>query len=385
MSTERIYETDGGAVSFEARVTGCRECANGFEITLDRTAFFPGGGGQEPDNGALDGKPVLSLYETGGEIVHVLSSPLAAGARVRGELDRETRLRRMQNHGGEHIISGIVNRLYGLNNVGFHMGSDDITVDFDGVLDRERLVEAERLANLAVAENRRITVSTPPPDVLATLNYRSKKPLEGRVRIVEIEGFDRCACCAPHLPSTGSVGMIKILDFIHYKGGVRVHLLCGLDALDDYHRRYCADAELSALLSAKQSGLTDAVRRLYDECGALRGECGELRRRLMQYRADAVPPTDGNICLFEDTDPNTARYLVKLCLDKCGGICAVFSGDDSIGYKFIMASRTRDLCAALPELSRALSARGGGSPAMIQGTAGAAGQVIREFFGNRSD
>ncbi len=382
MSTEKIYEMRGDVYTLDACVTSCEKTENGFEIILDKTIFFPGGGGQEADSGTLGGVRVLAMSERGDDVVHLLPTPLEVGQAVECRLDAPIRLRRMQNHGGEHIVSGIVNRKYGFNNVGFHMGEDDITIDFDGVLDRGQLQEVEILANLAITEDRPIGVSFPAPDQLAALDYRSKKELSGRVRIVEIEGFDRCACCAPHLPRTGMVGIIKLLDFIHYKGGIRVHLLCGLDALEDYHRRYTASAEISTLLSAPQNDISAAVTRLHEENGQLRGEIGELRRRLLTLRADSIAPTDGNICIFEEADANGMRYLANICVEKCGGVCAVFSGDDQNGYKYIIASRTQNLRELVPIINQELSARGGGSPQMIQGSCTATKTEIEKFFQN---
>lgn len=287
----------------------------------------------------------------------------------------------MQNHGGEHIVSGIVYRRYGYHNVGFHMGEDDITIDFDGVLDRAQLLEVEREANVAIAENRRVSISFPSSEELARLDYRSKRPLEGRVRIVEIEGMDRCACCAPHFEHTGCIGLIKILDVMHYKGGVRVHLLCGLDALEDYERRYAATLAISARLSVPQAEVAAAVEQLSAEAGRLRGECGELRRRLLALKAEQLTASGGNLCLFEQLEAADMRYLVNLCQDKCG-ICAVFSGDDASGYRYIIAGRDRDMRALATELNRALSGRGGGSTQMIQGSVGATRDAIEKFFEN---
>ena len=380
MSTEKIFETRGDVYETFATVTGCQATEGGFAVTLDKTPFFPGGGGQEADVGTINGYEVKKLKEVDDDIIHVVQNELKVGDHVTCALDKEIRLRRMQNHGGEHIVSGIVNRKYGFNNVGFHMGADDITIDFDGVLDRDQLREIEHLANMAIIEDRPISVFFPSPEELDVLEYRSKKALSGRVRIVEIEGFDRCACCAPHLPRTGMVGMIKILDFLHYKGGIRVHLLCGLDALDDYHRRYAAAAEISTLLSAPQSDIATAVARLHEENGQLRGELGELRRKLLTLRADAVSATDGNICLFEDADANGMRLLFNLCVEKCGGICAVFSGDDEHGYKFIAGSKTQNARDLIPLMRDVLSARGGGKLEMIQGSCEATREKIEEFF-----
>ena len=384
MSTEKIFETRGDVYEILATVTDCQATEGGFAVTLDRTPFFPGGGGQEADVGTINGFSVIKITEVGEDIIHIVQNKFKVGDTVNCVLNKETRLRRMQNHGGEHIVSGIVNRKYGFNNVGFHMGEDDITIDFDGVLDRAQLCEIEHLANMAIIEDRPINVFFPSPAELDVLEYRSKKALSGRVRIVEIEGFDRCACCAPHLPRTGMVGLIKILDFIHYKGGIRVHLLCGLDALDDYHRRYTASAEISTLLSAPQGDIFAAVTRLHEENGQLRGEIGELRRKLLTLRADAVSATEGNICLFEDADANGMRHLFNLCVEKCGGVCAIFSGDDDHGYKFIVGSKTQNARELIPLMRDALSARGGGKPEMIQGSCEATREKIKEFFKNFS-
>lgn len=381
MEILKIYENDGHARAFEAKVLSCeaKDCGR-FAVILDKTAFFPEGGGQAADTGSLGEAKVLDVREKDGIPIHFTDSPLEVGAYVHGEIDYAQRFRRMQNHSGEHIVSGIVNRLYGYNNVGFHMGEEDITIDFDGVLDRAQLREVERLANEAVVANRSILISYPDPDTLATLEYRSKKALEGRVRIVEIEGFDRCACCAPHLERTGEVGIIKILDFIHYKGGVRVHLLCGFDVLEDYHRRYESTKAVSELLSVPQSDVVDGVEALQSECGRLRGELGELKRRLMDFRAAEVKECEGNICIFENVEANLARYLVNACVEKCGGVCGVFSGDDEAGYKYIIAARRTGLRAAAKEINAALGGRGGGSDEMIQGSITATAERIIEYF-----
>lgn len=381
METLKIYETDGHAKEFDAIVVSCEALGDGrHAVVLDRTAFFPEGGGQAADTGTVGDANVIDVQEKNGVPVHFTDRPLEVGASVHGKIDYEERFRRMQNHSGEHIVSGIVNRLYGYNNIGFHMGEDDITIDFDGVLDRAQLCEVEKIANEAVAANRRILVSFPDAEALATLEYRSKKELEGRVRIVEIEGFDRCACCAPHLKMTGEVGIIKILDFIHYKGGVRVHLLCGFDALEDYHRRYESTKRVSELLSVPQSEIVGGVEALQTECGRLRGEVGELKRRIMDIRADEVKECDGNICIFENTEPNLARYLVNACVSKCGGVCGVFSGDDESGYKYIIAARREGLRAAAKNINAALGGRGGGSDEMIQGSIAASAEKIIEYF-----
>lgn len=380
MSTEKIYETQGELFELEACVTACHRVADGWEITLDRTILFPGGGGQLPDSGSIGELPVLAIREQGDEIRYTVGRELRPGTQVICCIDADLRRRRMQNHGGEHIISGIAYRKYGYHNVGFHMGEDDITIDFDGLLDRAQLLEIEREANAAIAENRRVSISFPSAAELAVLDYRSKRPLEGRVRIVEIEGMDRCACCAPHFEHTGCIGQIKLLDVLHYKGGVRVHLLCGLDALEDHERRYAATADISARLSVPQAEVAEAVAQLSAEVGRLRGECGELRRRLLTLKAEALPHGD-RLCLFETLEAGDMRYLVNL-LQERAALCAVFTGDDAAGYKYIMAGRDRDMRALAAEFNRALNGRGGGSAQMVQGSVRASRGEIENYFNN---
>lgn len=387
MSTERIYETRGEIMQCASRVTACRIIDGGFAVALDRTVFFPGGGGQAMDEGELmhgaTGKceKVTALLDEYGEIWHCVAHEFERGEEVLCRINAELRSVRMQNHGGEHIVSGIVYRRYGFRNVGFHMGEDDMTIDFDGVLGRAELSAVEREANLAVMQNLPVKVFFPTPEELAALDYRSKKALTGRVRIVEIEGMDRCACCAPHFAHTGCIGLIKILDFIHYKGGVRVHLQCGLNALEDYDRRYRATADISARLSVPQDDVAGAVAQLLTDCGRLRGECGELWRRLLTLRVESIVPVGGNICHFEQLDATQMQFLVNLCLEKCDGICAVFSGDDSVGYKYIVAGRNRDMRAFAAEFNRALHGRGGGSAQMIRGSTLASRADIEKYFG----
>lgn len=386
MATEKVYETHGEVMELTSRVTACRACEGGFAVALEQTVFFPGGGGQAADSGELVctatgvRAPVAYLLEEGDEVWHCVAHEICPGAEVVCRIDADARRRRMQNHGGEHLVSGIVYRRYGLHNVGFHMGADDMTIDLDGLLDRETLESVEREANMAVTENRAVRISFPTPQELAVLDYRSKKALSGRVRIVEIDGMDRCACCAPHFEHTGCIGIIKILDVLHYKGGVRVHILCGLDALEDYGRRYKATADISARLSVPQAEVAGAVAELAAETGRLRGECGQLRRQLLTLKADAIQATEGNICLFEPLDGADMRYFVNLCQEKCGGICVLFSGDDETGYRYILASRSRDMRALAPELNRVLAGRGGGSAQMIQGSVSAVRCEIENYI-----
>ena len=380
--TQRLFDIDSKLCEFDVVVLNCEKREDGkFDVVLDKTAFFPNEGGQACDLGTLGGISVLSVDERGGIIVHTLDNPLEVGDTVHGAIEWESRFRKMQNHTGEHIISGLVFKRFGYNNVGFHLGADDVTADFDGELTESDIRLIERLANDVVFACKKVSASYPEPSALENMQYRSKLDITEGVRIVEIEGVDKCACCAPHVENTGEVGLVKILDFIRYKGGVRVHMQCGLDALDDYNARCEQVRRVSIAISAKQGEIAEGVDRLIEEQGRLKGEISALKRELMAYKLEKLEYTDKSICLFDDaTDMLAARNFVNEAVGKTARICALFCGNDDAGYKYIMASNTVDLKANMATINAAVGGKGGGSPRMIQGSCTAKRQEIEAFF-----
>ncbi|MGM9592393.1 MAG: alanine--tRNA ligase-related protein [Oscillospiraceae bacterium] len=382
--TERLYYADSKMKRFTAAVTSCEAVKDGYAVTLDRTAFFPEGGGQAGDSGFIGQARVSDTQEKNGETIHYVNQPLTVGEVYDCAIDWEIRFRRMQNHSGEHIVSGLVHKKYGYNNIGFHMGNDFVTIDFDGELTWEQLAELEREANLAVAENHKICTSFPPEEVLEKLQYRSKLELTENVRIVEIEGVDICACCAPHLASTAEVGMIKILDSERRRRGgegVRISMLCGLDAYENAVVTQNNNTEISMLLSAKRNETAAAVRRVMKEQEKLKARVSELSRELAACRAAAITPTEGNICIFDSTlDEPALRALINEAVKKCGGVAAVFSGSDDTGFRYIIGSRSVDLKSAAKVINEGISGRGGGSPNMIQGNCTACTETIQKFL-----
>ena len=384
--TERLYYTDSKRKRFTAEVTSCEARKDGYAVTLDRTAFFPEGGGQAGDSGFIGQVRVLDTQEKDGEVLHYVNQPLAVGAEYDCAIDWEIRFRRMQNHSGEHIVSGLVHKKYGYNNIGFHMGSDFVTIDFDGELTWEQLTELEREANLAVAADHKISASFPPEEVLKKLQYRSKLELTENVRIVEIEGVDICACCAPHLSSTAEVGMIKILESERRRRGgegVRISMLCGLDAYENAAVTQNNNTEISMLLSSRRHETAAAVRRLMTERDKLKARVSGLSRELAVCRAAAITPTEGNICIFDSTlDEPALRTLINEAVKKCGGVAAVFSGSDDTGFRYIIGSRSVDLRSAAKEINEGISGRGGGSPEMIQGNCSACTETIQNYLNN---
>lgn len=378
--TEKLYYSDGHLSRFTARVTSCEKEDGTWAVKLDRSAFFPGGGGQEADEGVLSDMKLLGLREEGEDIVHLTPAPLEPGALVEGRIDWPLRFSRMQGHSGEHILSGTVHRLFGYDNVGFHMGEEAITIDFSGELSREDLSRAELEANRAIWRDVPVRTLLPTPGELAAMDYRSKKELTGQVRIVKIEGVDLCACCAPHVSHSGEVGLLKIIDSMRHRGGTRLTLLCGEAALLDYEALHENNAAVSAALSAKRLETGGAIARVMAEQEERRAELTKLKRELLQLKAAALRPTEGSICIFEsDIDMITLRELVNAGSELAGKVCAGFAGTDG-DYKYIIGSRTVPLRARAKEINAAIDGRGGGSDAMIQGTSRARREDIERYF-----
>lgn len=378
--TEKLYYQDPYLFSFTATVRSCDPLGDGYAVVTDRTAFFPEEGGQYADTGLLSGIPVLDVQEKGGEILHLLSAPLPVGASVVGQIEEKQRLRKMQNHTGEHIVSGLFHSLYGLSNVGFHLGHDDVTIDLDGELSREDLCKVEYLANEAIWKNLPVRADFPSPEVLSTLDYRSKLELTENVRIVTIPGYDVCACCAPHVAYTGEVGQIKLLDFARYKGGVRIHMLCGMDALADYHARYLATAAISAKLTAPQKEVVDAVERLSADLQEKKAQIARLQAALADELLRALPYGDTPALFFEDRlDTPARRALVNGAAEK-RPLAALFAGSDETGYTFLLGSNSIDLRPFVKALTTALGGKGGGSATMVQGTLPTKRADIEEYF-----
>ncbi|MBQ7820926.1 MAG: hypothetical protein IJ391_01395 [Clostridia bacterium] len=382
--TQKLYYTDSKMSSFDATVLSCESENDRYAVVLDKTAFFPDEGGQYADTGMLGNAHVLDVREKNGIITHFTDMPLEVGSRVHGGIDFEDRFEKMQCHSGEHIVSGLILRHYGLNNVGFHLGRDDVTLDFDGVLSSEQLEEIERLANKAVYDNIEITCEFPEPNRLAALDYRSKLELTENVRIVTIGDIDVCACCAPHVSRTGEIGIIKLLDFIHYKGGIRVHMLCGARALRDYGARYKRNREISNLISVKQTDVSAGVSRLLDENGRLKGELTDTKKAIVQRHIAALEQTDASIIVFEKlAGVDMMREFANAAARFTDSFCAVFCEKSENEYNFILAARegapvtARDIAARLKER---FGARGGGSDTMVSGGISASETDIREFL-----
>ena len=382
IKTERLFDKSSKIKAFEAKVLSCeRVCDEKYAVILDKTAFFPNEGGQACDTGKIGGANVISVDEKDGIITHTLEVAVEVGKTVSCELDFEPRFKKMQNHTAEHIVSGIIHKLFGYDNVGFHLGDGYMTADFNGELTENDIAKVEYLANRAVFECHPIRAYYPSAEELSSLEYRSKLELTENVRIVEIEGVDMCACCAPHVENTGEVGLVKIIEAIRYKGGMRLTMIAGYDALEDYRARQEQMRHISMAISAKQSEVADGVDRILSEMNDLRSKISALKRENMQMKLDTIEDTEDSIILFEDDgDMLALRNFANSAVKKTKKICAVFSGNDESGYKFIIASERVPLRAMSKEISTALGGKGGGSDVMIQGSVKATRTEIEQFF-----
>ncbi len=380
MATRRLYYEDAYIRRFEAQVISCEPNGKGYSVVLDQTAFFPEGGGQAPDLGTLGGATVLDVQERGDEVVHTCTSPLSPGETVAGEIDWARRFALMQQHSGEHLVSGLVHERYGWNNVGFHMGADLMTIDFSGPIPPEDIPGIELAANEAVWADLPSEVLLPSAEELAGLHYRSKKALTGQVRLVRFPGTDLCACCGTHVRRTGEIGLIKILSCVRFREGVRIEMMCGSQALAYLTAIHAQNHEISTLLSAKPLKTAAAVRRVLGERDdAMYRLIAEENRRFDETAAKLERA--GDCVLFEPgLSPDGVRKLAVAVMDRCGGRCAVFSGDDDAGYKYAIGEVNGDLRAVVKQMNEALSGRGGGKPFFAQGSVNASRAEIEAFF-----
>lgn len=379
--TEKLYDTNPSMMRFNAKVIDCREEKGLFGVILNQTAFFPEEGGQYADIGTLNNIPVEDVKIKNGIITHYLKAPMAIGDNAEGSVDWIDRFDKMQQHSGEHIISGLIHRHFGFNNVGFHLGKEEVTLDFNGILSKDDLLLIEKEANEAIYKNLDVQVSYPPEELLKNMQYRSKIEIDGPVRIVEIPGYDICACCAPHVQKTGEIGMIKITGLQNYKGGIRLNILCGQRALADYGAKLNDIQMLSVKLSAKPALVVDAVMRLETEIAAAKERLIALQQNLLQLHLDTIPECAENTLLFEvDLDTPAIRKAVNQLSEKHPGYNCIFAGNDENGYRYMIGSSQSDCRQLSKLLSEKFSAKGGGSAQMVQGSLKASKKEIERVL-----
>lgn len=408
---KKLFYTDTHMTDFTALVQECipDEKGRGLWLVLNQTAFFPEEGGQSADKGTIQNLEVLDVQIKKEVIYHLVNPPadpapeqtveltaeqtadpafrqsfsLAPGQTVTGHVDWAQRFDFMQQHSGEHIISGLLHSHFGFRNVGFHLGATEVTMDFDRSLSPEMLREIEKEANEIVWKNLPVHAYFPPSEKLSSMEYRSKIEIEGDVRIVEIPGVDVCACCAPHVEHTGEIGMIKITGMQSHRGGMRINILCGGRALADYRAKQDSASAISALLSAKQDHLTEAVRKVQEDLLAQKQKTNELAIQLLNLQLAALPAPDSlsdPLLFLELNNPIAVRNAVNGLCEKYTGYCGIFTGNEETGYQFIIGSSQKDCRALAADLRQTLQAKGGGTAPMIQGSVNASSSQIAAFW-----
>ena len=380
METLKLYYENCHRREFISTVTTCREEKEGFWVTLNATAFYPEGGGQDCDTGTLGVARVLAVREEEGIVYHLCDSPLAVGTIVEGRVDWEKRFDLMQQHTGEHIVSGIIHKMFGSHNVGFHMGSDVVTIDFDTPIPQETLAEIERQANEAVFLNLPVQCYYPSQEELPQVQYRTKKALPWPVRIVEIPGFDTCACCGVHVANTGEIGYIKLLSCIKFHEGVRMEMVCGGRAVALMGKLFEQNRLVSQAFSAKLLETGSAAQRMNEALSEEKFRAASLERRLFDAIAEGFRDKGDVVYFGEALDSATVRQLADKIAGVCGGTAAVFSGKDGEGYSYALVNKSGDVKALGQSLNEALSGRGGGKPGFFQGSIKATRKETEAFF-----
>ena len=352
--TKRLYYEDVYKKEFTAKVLECREAKKGFHIILDESAFYPEGGGQPSDTGYLNDVKVKEVHEKEGELLHYTDQPMEVGTEVQGRIDWARRFDLMQQHSGEHMVSGLIHEAYGYDNVGFHMGSDTITID--------------------------LKIIYPTAEELEKIDYRSKKELTGQVRIVEFPGVDICACCGTHVTHTGEIGMVKLLSVEKFREGVRIEMICGKRVLDYLNMVNDQNHQISVKLSAKMDKTAQAVERLQEENFRLKGQVGQLVDDMCRKEAERYAGSGSVLIFMDGMDADSVRKLADAVTQTCQGCCAVFSGNADGSYKYAMGEKDGDLRQFTKEMNAKLNGRGGGKPFFVQGSVQASEKEIRNFF-----
>ncbi len=379
MGVRKLYYEDSHLKIFEAVVTGCAPATGGYAITLDASAFYPEGGGQACDTGTLGDSTVLSVREEGEDILHLCHKPLEIGQTVTGSIDWARRFDFMQQHSGEHMVSGIIHQTYGYHNVGFHMGADLVTIDFDGFIPWEALQKIEDQVNTAIFQNLPIKCYYPSQEALPTVNYRRKRDLPWPVRIVEIPGIDLCACCGTHVKYTGEIGLVKLFSCVKFHEGVRIEMASGKRALAILSAAYDQNRQVSQAFSAKITETGQAARRINEALSGEKFRAVNLGKRLFNYIGREYAGKGLALHFEEGLTPGANRELCDAIAQYCT-VAVTLSGTDGSGYSLCIVSRTEDANAIGTAAVQALNGRGGGKREVFQGSLTVSRQEIEQYF-----
>lgn len=382
METEKLYYTDPFLTTFTAKVLSCEAGKGGYLVTLDRTAFYPEGGGQPADHGTLGGIAVTDVHEKDGVVIHTVEKAVEIGENVTGSIDWARRFDHMQQHSGEHILSGILCHNYHCDNVGFHLGADTVTIDYNTDISWEEALAAEYQANQVIWADAPVEITYPSPAELDALDYRSKKALTGKVRIVTFPEADCCACCGTHVLRAGQVGIIKVLSCQKFRSGVRMEILCGERAWRYLSGTYDQAHAVGQHLSVKPLEAAAAVERLTEELTAAKARMAELETELFSHKAHAYCGKGDVVLVEPPLRPDGVRRLADAVAKECGGLAAVFAGEDGRYNYALVRADGADIAPLVKAMNAALTGRGGGRSGFAQGSVQTDADTIHAFFNN---
>ena len=365
--TQKLYEIDSYCREFKAVVESCESDGEYYYIVLDKTAFFPEGGGQAADQGTINSATVFDVQIKDDIIIHKTDVPFEIGTEVDCSLDWELRFSRMQSHAGEHVVCGIVHSLFGYDNVGFHMSEAVMTVDFSGPLSQEDLEKVEYEANLAIHRNTPIFATYPSKDELKDIHYRSKLDIQEGIRLVTIQDVDCCACCAPHPSSTGAIGVIKILDSCPRKKGTRIEMVAGIHAYKDYVALHNSTKAMMGMLSAARDNVKDAVSKQIEFVAALKYENQKMSKKLAFFELNPVMIDDSAYAVTENSSYDDLIFCANSLIEKGVGRCILLSKTDDENYIYVISSTKNDVREVVGKLNSALNGKGGGRDTHAQG------------------
>ena len=379
METRKLYYEDPHLRSFTATVTACGPEGALWAVELDATAFYPEGGGQACDLGVLGDTRVTAVREDGHRVIHLCEGPLQVGQTVTGAIDWARRFDLMQQHTGEHMVSGVIHRRYGWHNVGFHMGAELVTIDFDGPIPQEDLASIEQEVNAMIWQDLPVACGWPAEAELPGIPYRSKRALPWPVRIVQIPGADICACCGTHVKTTGELGLVKLFSCVKFHQGVRLEMACGGRAVALLSRVWEQNRQVSQAFSAKVLETGEAARKMNEALAAEKFRSAGLQKQLFEHVAARYAGSGNTLHITKDLTGAGLRELAERIAAVCGGIAAVFSGEGE-SYSVCLACPGGDVKALGAAMAAALQGRGGGKPGFYQGSVQCAEENIRDFF-----
>ena len=380
--TERLYYLDSYRRAFEARVIELLPLSHAVHVVLDRTAFYPSGGGQPHDTGTLNGIPVVGVAEREQDqaILHVVSlqaeDELRPGDQAQGQVDWARRFDHMQQHTGQHILSQAFVQTVGADTVGFHLSTDYSTIDLNrDALGEGDLMRAEALANQIIFEDRPVVARFLEPEEVRALPLRKAPPARERVRVVQVEDFDWSACGGTHVARTGEIGLIKIVRNERRGAETRITFLCGRRAMTHYRMLHSLTRDLALQLSVGVEELPQTIERLQTEARAARKERDRLHELLLDQEAGALihgAQTTGMVQLvhhiFEMRDVDELRRLAGRLVSQPGMVALLGMRGPKAQLVFARsADLDYDMRPLLQAACRRLGGGGGGSPEMAQG------------------